>query len=216
MAPLRPLLSADSKRSFGTTRTGSWPRPGDHTLASAVTDWLAHGLTDRSPATITTCTILATQHIIPDLGARKLRELRAEDIDRWLAAKSRTLSTSTLQRLHSILSRVLKRAMARDQVRRNVAQRCAVPAGQTGRRSKALTFAQAESILRASERSRMHAYIVVSLLTGARTEELRALTWDHVDLNGNPGATPPIPATWPFGDPSALAATPKPADPAGR
>jgi integrase len=29
----------------------------------------------------------------------------------------------------------------------------------------------------------MHAYIVVSLLTGARTEELRALTWSHTDLD---------------------------------
>jgi integrase len=32
----------------------------------------------------------------------------------------------------------------------------------------------------------LHAYIVVSLLTGARTEELRALTWSHVDLDGEP------------------------------
>jgi integrase len=32
----------------------------------------------------------------------------------------------------------------------------------------------------------MHAYIVVSLLTGARTEELRALTWSHPDLDGEP------------------------------
>jgi integrase len=173
---------------------GQVSAPGDHTVATAVTDWLRHGLTDRDPATITTCTILATQHIIPDLGARKLRELRAEDVDRWLAAKSRTLGTSTLQRLHSILSRVIKRAMARDHVRRNVAQLCAVPAGQPGRRSKALTFAQAEAILRAAEGSRLYAYIVVSLLTGARTEELRALTWDHVDLDGEPDLSPPIPA----------------------
>lgn len=45
----------------------------------------------------------------------------------------------------------------------------------------------------------MHAYVVVSLLTGARTEELRALTWDHVDLEGAPDATPPVPphvAVW--------------------
>jgi integrase len=34
---------------------------------------------------------------------------------------------------------------------------------------------------------------VVSLLTGARTEELRALTWDNVDLNERPDAEPPIP-----------------------
>jgi integrase len=33
----------------------------------------------------------------------------------------------------------------------------------------------------------------VSLLTGARTEELRALTWDHVDLEGDPKADPPVP-----------------------
>ena len=32
----------------------------------------------------------------------------------------------------------------------------------------------------------MHAYIVVSLLTGARTEQLRALTWSHVELDGEP------------------------------
>ena len=37
----------------------------------------------------------------------------------------------------------------------------------------------------------MHAYIVVSLLTGARTEELRALTWNHLDLEGDTKAIPP-------------------------
>jgi integrase len=31
------------------------------------------------------------------------------------------------------------------------------------------------------------------LLTGARTEELRALTWDHVDLDGAPDSDPPVP-----------------------
>jgi integrase len=40
----------------------------------------------------------------------------------------------------------------------------------------------------AAETTRMHAYIVVSLLTGARTEEMRALSWDRVDLDGAPYA----------------------------
>ena len=31
----------------------------------------------------------------------------------------------------------------------------------------------------------MNAYVVVSLVTGARTEELRALTWSRVNLAGN-------------------------------
>jgi integrase len=54
-------------------------------------------------------------------------------------------------------------------------------------------------VLQTAAHSRMHAYMVVSLLTGARTEDLRALTWDHVDLDGIPDADPPVPpyvAVW--------------------
>jgi integrase len=45
----------------------------------------------------------------------------------------------------------------------------------------------------------MHAYIVLSLLRGIRTEEARALRWAHVDLDGDPEARPPVPphvAVW--------------------
>jgi integrase len=89
--------------------------------------------------------------------------------------------------------------MARDKVKRNVVELCTVPTGQAGRPSKALTFARAGAVLRAAEGTSMHAYIVVALLTGARTEELRALTWDHVSLKGDPKAAPPTPphiAVW--------------------
>jgi uncharacterized membrane protein len=62
-----------------------------------VNDWLAYGLAGRDPGTVENCTILSQNHVIPALGARKLRDLSAEDIDRWLAAKAKTLSTLTLQ-----------------------------------------------------------------------------------------------------------------------
>ena len=38
----------------------------------------------------------------------------------------------------------------------------------------------------AAENTSLHAYIVLSLLTGARTEELRALTWSYVHLDTDP------------------------------
>jgi integrase len=173
--------------------------PADYTVAKAVKDWLTYGLNGRDQATVTANTILANTHVIPSLGARKLRELSAEDVDKWLADKSKTLSTRTLQGIHSVLNRSIKRAMARDKVKRNVVELCSVPKGKPGRPSKSLTLAQAEEVLKAAEGSRMHAYVVLSLLTGARTEELRALTWDHVDLDGDPEATPPVPpyiAVW--------------------
>ena len=171
----------------------------DYTVVQAVNDWLASGLAGLDEKTVTTCTILSQTHIIPALGARKLRDLSAQDVDQWLADKAETLSTSTLRRLHSCLNRAVKHAMARDKVRRNVVQLCRVPKGQHGRPSKALTLAQAVEVLKAAEGTSLHAYVVVSLLTGARTEELRALTWDHVKLDGHPDAVPPIPpymAVW--------------------
>lgn len=92
-----------------------------------------------------------------------------------------------------MLNRAVNRAIARDKVKRNVVALCAVSTGRPGRPSKSLTFDQAKALLVASEDSALHAYIVLSLLTGARTEELRALTWAHVDLSGRPDNDPPVP-----------------------
>jgi integrase len=156
--------------------------PVSYTVAEAVEDWLVYGLIGRDNATRVACTHLCRTHIVPALGARKLRDLSAEDVDRWLADKAAILSTRTLRGLHSCLNRTVRRAMARDLVKRNVVALCAVPRGQRGRPSKALTLAQAEAVLEASSTARLHAYIVLALLTGARTEELRALRWDDVEL----------------------------------
>ena len=163
------------------------------TVADALEEWLRFGLSGRSAHTVTTCTILAKTHIISELGPRKLQDLTADDVDRWLAAKSLALSTATLQRLLSILRRAIAREQARDHVRRNVAMLCGVPTGAKGRPSKSLNLDQARALLEASAGAPVHAYVVLSLLTGARTEELRALTWAHVDLIGRPEDDPPTP-----------------------
>ncbi|MFI9559322.1 tyrosine recombinase XerC [Nonomuraea endophytica] len=173
--------------------------PGNHTVEVAVRDWLAHGLGKLTPRTQQLYAGLCHAHIIPALGKRKLAELSADDVDAWLASKAKTLSTRTLQIIRACLNRSIKRAMVRNKVKRNVVELCETPAGRTGRSSKALTFTQAVAVLRAVEGTRMHAYVVLSLFTGARTEELRALTWDHVDLDGCADAVPLVPpyiAVW--------------------
>ncbi|HLV75207.1 MAG TPA: site-specific integrase [Vulgatibacteraceae bacterium] len=156
--------------------------PARYTVADAVDYWLEHGLSGRSERTVEMNRTFAETHVIPALGARKLRELSAEDVDAWLKAKSNELSTRSLKIIHSILSRSVRKAMARDMARRNVVDLCDVPEGREGRPSKALTLTQAKAVLNAARNAepRIGAYIVLSLTTGARTEELRALTWDHV------------------------------------
>lgn len=89
----------------------------------------------------------------------------------------------------------MNKAQVRDKIRRNIVLLYEVPEGRTGRPSKSLTLLQAEAVLKAAEQgpARMRAYVIVSLLTGARTEEMRALRWLDVDLTGLPKVDPPLP-----------------------
>ena len=186
-----------------------------YTVADAVAYWLTYGLRGRDEATVSNYTTLAKTHILPTLGRRKLRELSAEDVDQWLTTESRQCSTRTLRLLHSILSRSIRNAQARDKVRRNVVLLCDVPTGRKGRPSKALTLSQATAVINAAAESRLYAYIVLSLLIGARTEELRALRWCHVDLSGNLAATLRSRRQSRCCARSAPGETPKPAGPGG-
>ena len=168
-----------------------------YTVAQAVTAWLSYGLHGRSPSTVANYRVLCETHITPALGMRKLRELSADDVDRWLTGKANTLSTRTLRLIHSCLNRIVKFAQARDRVKRNVVALCEVPDGKSGRASKAFTLEQAEAVLNAAKDAPIYAYIVLSMLIGARTEELRALQWSEVDLVGKPNAEiPPSVAVW--------------------
>ncbi len=170
-----------------------------YTVQDAVNDFLEFGLTNRSDATRKKARALCALHIIPSLGHKKLKDLTAQDVDRWLVRLSTKLASSTLSNVRSYLDRSVRRAFARDLVRRNVVTLTTLPRGQAGRASKGLTWAQARAILSEAEESPLYAYIVVSLLTGARTEEVRALTWANVDLIGDPDLEPPTPphiAVW--------------------
>ena len=168
---------------------------GSYTVGDAVTYWLTYGLSGRDEHTAEMYRTYVMTHVIPALGKRKLRELTVEDVEKLLADKSAILSTRSLRIIHSILSRSVRKAQARDKIRRNIVLLAEVPEGRAGRSSKSLTLAQAEALLAAAEQGpvRMRAYIVVSMLTGARTEEMRALRWQDVDLAGRPDATPPVP-----------------------
>jgi integrase len=169
-----------------------------YTVQNAVDDWLAHGLDGRSVKTISTNREVLTP-LTALLGAAKLRELTAADVRSALAQLATNRSTRTVQMARNSLVRAIRYAEANDLVGRNVAVLVTPPKGLEGRLSKSLTLLQAQALMAASEASRLHAYIVLCLLTGCRSEEARALRWDHVELDGDPEAEPPVPpyvAVW--------------------
>ena len=97
-----------------------------------------------------------------------------------LEGLSGQLSTRSLQIARNALERALRFAQVHERVGRNVAELIEAPKGRAGRPSKSLSLAQAQELLKAADGSRWYGYIVLSLLSGLRTEEVRALRWDHV------------------------------------
>jgi integrase len=148
----------------------------------AVTDWLAEGLPGRAAKTVEVYRD-ALRPVLAVIGRISLRDLTVQDVRTALATMAVTHSTPTLQKAHNCLTRALRHAEGRDLVRRNVSALVDTPHGREGRPSQALTVEQAAALLQAAEDSRLRAYIVLCLLTGVRSEEARALTWDHVDLD---------------------------------
>jgi integrase len=165
----------------------------NYTVQRAAEDWLKEGLDGRSAKTIKKNeNVLAP--ILAAIGARRLRELTADDVRQALTTMAARYSTAAVAMGHNALTRAIRHAEARDLVGRNVAMLVDTPKGQAGRPSKSLTMDQATALLAAAGGTRMHAYISLCLATGIRTEEARALRWEHVDL-GDPYARPPVPAS---------------------
>jgi integrase len=169
-----------------------------YTVRQAVDDWLEGGLPGRSERTRS----IYREALLPLLeriGGRPLRELTARDVRKGLEALGDDLSTRYLQIARASLARAIRYAEAHDLVGRNVATLVDAPKGQIGRPSRSLTLDQSLALLEAARESRLNAYVVLSLTIGIRTEEARELRWDHVDLDGDPGAVRPVPpsvAVW--------------------
>ena len=196
---------------------GITPKTGyaNYTVRQAAEDWLAHGLEGRTAKTIKkNQNVLAP--ILKVIGGRKLRELTAADVRQALSRMAAGYSSAAVTMGHLALKRTIRHAEANDLVTRNVATLADTPRGQEGRPSKSLTLQEAVAVITAAKTlpvielrpglkdvrrpaDLMYAYIVLSLLVGVRTEEARALRWDHVDLDGDPAATPTVPphvAVW--------------------
>jgi integrase len=158
---------------------------GTYTVKDCVEDWLAHGLDGRSERT-RKLYLDGVAPLLDIIGRTPLRDLTATDVRRALVSIAKTRSTRSVQIAHNTLTRAVQRAAAHDLVARNVAALAERPQGQTaGRPSKAMTRDVAIRLVQAAEAdSIIGSYLILSVMTGIRPEEARALRWDHVDLDG--------------------------------
>jgi integrase len=177
----RAEVAAKLRQLQAEQDSGVQPEHG-YTVQRAVDDWLAEGLDGRSARTVRLNHGVLTL-VTAVIGTIELRKLTAHDGRRALVHVAQDYSSRTVILAHNALARVLRHAEANRHVTHNVAALVDTPKGQSGRPSKALTAQQAAAVLSAAKDSRLGAYVVLCLLTGIRTEEARALRWDHVDLD---------------------------------
>lgn len=148
-------------------------------MREAVDDWLREGLDGTSERTRTLYQGLL-EPVLELIGAKPLRVLSAGEVRSALGQLATRYSTRSLQITLNSLERAIRHAEGNDLVGRNVAALVKTPQGRSGRASKSFTLDQAKALLVAAEGTRMHGYVVLSLLAGIGTEEARALRWDHV------------------------------------
>lgn len=152
-----------------------------YTVNDALDDWLAQGLDGVSTRTLVLYRDTITPMLRAQLGNVRLWELSAGDVQAALTALASRVSTRTVQIARNVLARAIRHAERDGLAARNVAALVKAPKGQrAGRPSKSLTLEQATALLDAANGTRLEAYITLSLLAGLRTEEARALRWDHV------------------------------------
>jgi hypothetical protein len=129
---------------------------------TTVGEWLDGWLNQLPPSVKSVNTIdnlkwAVDLHLKPALGGRRLRDLSADDVERFLRAKAAAgLSRSSLVRLHNVLQRALRLAERRGKLARNVASLVDVPNGPV-RRSRSLSIEQAHALLKAAEGERLEA-----------------------------------------------------------
>ncbi|XVQ09362.1 site-specific integrase [Spirillospora sp. CA-255316] len=165
--------------------SGLTPGAAGYTVESAVNDML-QALAEQGRAKNTRGNLrrLADLHLIPQIGHLCIRDLTADDVEEWLLSRTQCLASSGMKALHGLLTRALRRAQRYGKVTQNVSAQVDTPRGRLGRPSRSMNLEQTCALLNEALDGdhRLGPYVVLSVLAGLRTEELRELTWDQVDL----------------------------------
>lgn len=153
------------------------------TVAALAEAWLRHGSGELSASTLEVRTWAVRQHLVPALGARRVRQLTAEDVSLFLQDLGQAgYARASLEKVRGVLIQVLRHAERQGLVARNVAAIVPTPAGPRAE-GRSLTVSQARVLLEAAEGHPLEAAFVLGLRCGLRPGELLGLKWEDVDLD---------------------------------
>jgi integrase len=162
------------------------PPPDDQMTLNRLLDrWFDDVMRHQvAPSALENYRSIATNHLKPTLGRRRVSKLTPADVDALLSEKlDAKLSSSTVRRIRAILSAALDQAVRWGVVGRNVVAVTRGPKA-TRREGRTLTPDQARKLLAITRGRRLEAFYVTMLGLGLRPGEALGLSWDDVNLEG--------------------------------
>ena len=153
-----------------------------YTVSQCLDDFLGAGLEGLAPNTVSLYDHIG-KLLKPLLGAYKLRELTAVQVQDALRTIAMNHTSRTVAMSRNVLERSIRFAQAQDKVARNVAAVVKTPAGQKQRQGRqAFSLEEMFAVLDAATGwKNLDAFIHLGFLTGASPDEIRGLHWDQVD-----------------------------------
>jgi integrase len=164
-------------------RRGVVTPTGNITVASYLESWLEDVVRRKvRPRTFENYHGVVHNHLVPEIGRRRLDRLTTTDVRRMINRKADSgLAPATVKKLHVVLGSALQHAVRDDLVARNVARLVEVSVPQSAS-VKPLTVNEAKQLLRAATGDRLYALWAVAIGIGLRRGESLGLRWDDIDL----------------------------------
>lgn len=161
---------------------------GGLTLSAFLDMWLATALPARARVNSQNTVDLhrwAVDQARPVIGAKTLRALAPEDVERLLVSLvDRGLAHRSVLTVRSSLVMALKWGQRRKLVAWNAAELAEMPAGaRPAKDGRSLTLEEAKALLSAAEGHRLGALVTVGVMLGLRPGELCGLRWSDIDLD---------------------------------
>ena len=161
---------------------GDYFEPAKMTLARWIEIWLQEYSGDKKYSTVKHYKAQCRTHIIPSLGAVRLSELTAPQIQAFYNKMQRDgLAPKSVRNIHGILTKCLSTAVQVGYLRVNPAGSVTLPK-VVQKEIHPLTDEQVKDFLQAADNDEYGILLKVVLFTGLRESEAIGLTWDCVDF----------------------------------
>ena len=181
-APTQAECRKKLREATEAVANGTYFEPAKITVAEWFNLWLAEYLGSVKHATAISYGQHVKNHVLPNIGAVKLADLRAPMIQRiYNNLQRQGISPKTIKNLHGCIHKSLEVAVRNDYIARNPADVCTLPRIEKSE-IQPLDAPDIKKLLEALNGHKHEVLIKTAMFTGMRIGELIGLTWDCVDF----------------------------------